>query len=133
MWLSDLECLDISRFNEEKRQPSSGSAWPAWQKNEGFDTICTTVCIDCDSSIACRLCRLELNICLYQIYINLKCLLTAMYSCLLLSYSVYIVFSNVFLFHYPIYRLCWFQRSQPTRGGTVWQQQMPANRDQHLS
>ena len=26
-----------------------------------------------------------------------------------------------------------FQRSQPTRGGTVWQQQMPANRDQHLS
>ena len=26
-----------------------------------------------------------------------------------------------------------FQRSQPTRGGTVWQQQMPANRDQLLS
>ena len=26
-----------------------------------------------------------------------------------------------------------FQRSQPTRGGTVWQQQIPANRDQHLS
>ena len=25
------------------------------------------------------------------------------------------------------------KRSQPTRGGTVWQQQMPANRDQHLS
>ena len=26
-----------------------------------------------------------------------------------------------------------FQRSQPTRGGTVWQLQMPANRDQLLS
>ena len=26
-----------------------------------------------------------------------------------------------------------FQRSQPTRGGTVWQQQTPANRDQLLS
>ena len=26
-----------------------------------------------------------------------------------------------------------FQRSQPTQGGTVWQQQMPANRDQLLS
>ena len=25
------------------------------------------------------------------------------------------------------------QRSQPTRGGTVWQLQMPANRDQLLS
>ena len=27
----------------------------------------------------------------------------------------------------------WFHRSQPTRGGTVWQQQMPVNRDQFLS
>ena len=26
-----------------------------------------------------------------------------------------------------------FQRSQPTRDGTVWQLQMPANRDQLLS
>ena len=26
-----------------------------------------------------------------------------------------------------------FQRSQPTQGGTVWQLQMPANRDQLLS
>ena len=26
-----------------------------------------------------------------------------------------------------------FQRSQPTQGGTVWQQQMPENRDQLLS
>ena len=26
-----------------------------------------------------------------------------------------------------------FQRAQPTRGGTVWQLQMPANRDQLIS
>ena len=46
-----------------------GSAWLACQKKTvnrspiagggGFDTICTAVCIRCDSCTACRLCRLE--------------------------------------------------------------------------
>ena len=58
-------CPDITRFHE----PSSGSAWLASQKNGksgphcwgrvGFDTICTAVYNRCDSSTACRLCRLE--------------------------------------------------------------------------
>ena len=48
---------------------SSWSAWPASPKAENrvpiagvgrfFDTICTAVCIRCDGSTACRLCRLE--------------------------------------------------------------------------
>ena len=63
-------CLDITRFHEKQRQQASGSACPACPKNGkspppplleagGFDTICTAVCIRCDSSTACRLCRLE--------------------------------------------------------------------------
>ena len=53
-------CLDITLFYKEQRQPSSGSAWPACQKNGKSgslllgagcsDTICTEVCIRCDSS-----------------------------------------------------------------------------------
>ena len=45
-------CLDITRFYEEQRQPSSGS-------EGGFDTICTAVCIRCDSYTAGMLCLLE--------------------------------------------------------------------------
>ena len=63
-------CLDITRFYEEQRQPFSGSAtWLACTKYGksgpycvgagGFDTICTAVCIRCDRSTACKLCRLE--------------------------------------------------------------------------
>ena len=44
-------CIDITRFYEEQRQPSSGSAWPDCQK--------MTVCICCNSHTACGLCRLE--------------------------------------------------------------------------
>ena len=29
-------CLDITRFCEEQRQPSNGSAWPACQKPENY-------------------------------------------------------------------------------------------------
>ena len=57
-------CLDITRFYEEQCQPSSGSAWLACPKNGklvagGFDTICTAVCIRCDSSTTCRMCHLK--------------------------------------------------------------------------
>ena len=64
-------CLDITRFCEEQRLPSSASAWPACPKNgksstivggERFDIICTAVCQCRDSSIACMLCRLEIII-----------------------------------------------------------------------
>ena len=37
------------------------------------------------------------------------------------------------LFHFCHLEPPRFQRSQPTRGGTVWQLQMPSNRDQLLS
>ena len=59
-------CLsDTTPFNEEQRQPSSGSAWPSCPRNGkagggsgGFDTIRTIVCDCCDSFTACMLCRL---------------------------------------------------------------------------
>ena len=60
--------LDITRFYEEQRQASSGSAWPACPKivnrapiagGGGFDTICTTVCNRRYSATDCRLCRLD--------------------------------------------------------------------------
>ena len=44
-WMS----LDITRFCENQRQPSSGSQLGAGR----FDTICTAVCDRCDSSTAC--------------------------------------------------------------------------------
>ena len=65
MWLSAWICLDITRFYEEQRQPSSGCSWPVCPQNGkstpllgvgGFDTICTAFC---NSFTACRLCRLE--------------------------------------------------------------------------
>ena len=56
-------CVDITRFYEEQRLPSIGSAWPACPKNGksggGFDTICTAVYIRCDSYTTCRLRRWE--------------------------------------------------------------------------
>ena len=60
--------LDITRFYDEHRQPSSGFAWPACENTVnrspiywggGFNTISTSVCNRCDSSIACKRCRLE--------------------------------------------------------------------------
>ena len=62
--------LDITHFNEEQRQPSSGSAWPACPKTVnrahiagagGFDTIFTAVCNSRGSSTGCRLCGLEIK------------------------------------------------------------------------
>ena len=64
IWIS----LDITRFYEEQRQPSSGFTRPACSKTVNlapflgvgaFDNICTAVCNRCDSSTACRLCRLD--------------------------------------------------------------------------
>ena len=61
-------CLDITRFYEVRRQPSSGSAWPAPPKtvnrapsNGGGRCRHNLHCYfnRCDSSTACRLCRLE--------------------------------------------------------------------------
>ena len=57
-------CLDITRFYEEQRQPSSGSPketlfGPPLLGAGGFDAICTVVCNRCDSYTTCRLCRLE--------------------------------------------------------------------------
>ena len=54
-------CLDITRFYEEQRQPSGKSGPPMLGAGD-FDTICAAVCIRCDSSTACSLCRLEPNI-----------------------------------------------------------------------
>ena len=55
-------CLDITRFYEEQRQPSSKSAWPGDSQNTvnrtpiawggDFDAICTAVCNRRDSSTA---------------------------------------------------------------------------------
>ena len=42
-------CLNITRFYEEQRQSSIGSAWPACLKTvnraRDFDIMCTAVCI----------------------------------------------------------------------------------------
>ena len=61
-------CLDIAGFYEEYCQPSSGSAWLACLKTEigppllgreGSTQFVQGLRDRCDSSIACRLCRLE--------------------------------------------------------------------------
>ena len=64
-WIS----LDIARFYEEHCQPSSGSPWPACQKygnrapiaggGNGSTQFAQGLTDRCDSSTACRLCRLE--------------------------------------------------------------------------
>ena len=63
-WIS----LDIARFYEEYYQPSSGSAWPACQRDvnrppllgrEGSTQFAQGMPDRCVSSTACRLCRLE--------------------------------------------------------------------------
>ena len=61
--------VDITCFYDEPGQPSRVSAWTACPPKTvnrapiagagGFNTICTAVCNRCDSSTACRLCRLE--------------------------------------------------------------------------
>ena len=58
-WIS----LDITRFYKEHCQPSSGSAWPACPKNGnrsggGSTQFAQGLPDRCDSSTACRLCRL---------------------------------------------------------------------------
>ena len=68
-------CIMLGGYLRIRGAPSvqsccnSGSAWPVSQKNGKsgshchwagrFDTICTAVCDRCDSSIACKLCRLK--------------------------------------------------------------------------
>ena len=89
-WIS----LDITRFYEEHCQPSSGSAWLACPKNGNrppflgagvVDTICTEFVRPhrCDSSTACRQCRLE------PVY---KCVRICVCSCM--SVSVYLLIST---------------------------------------
>ena len=63
-------CLNITRFYEEQRQPSSDPHGRLLSPKTliirhplmgtgGFDTICTAVCNLRDSFTACRTCRLE--------------------------------------------------------------------------
>ena len=57
-WIS----LDIARFYEQHFHLSSGSAWPACPKNSNREG--STQCVQglpdhCDSTTACRLCRLK--------------------------------------------------------------------------
>ena len=59
-WIS----LDIARFYEEHFQPSSGSAWPVIGHpllggRKGSTQFPQRLPDRCDSSNACRLCRLE--------------------------------------------------------------------------
>ena len=62
-------CLDITLFMRSSASHPAGQHGRCAQKTGklgppllgvgGFDTICTAVCNHCDSSTACRLCRLE--------------------------------------------------------------------------
>ena len=59
----------VTTSQQQQRHPSSGSAWTACPKNGKsgrFDTICTAARVRCDSSTACRLCRLEPHLFVYR-------------------------------------------------------------------
>ena len=91
--LSDLHLSRHHTLYEEQRHPSSGSAWPACPQNGKSGSIAgdggfATTWIRCDSSPACRLCRLEPGILVCSWFLISVCMFIVSKALLISSATV---------------------------------------------